>query len=211
MNRRRLVLALAAATALTGCGKRGPRFQPLPPGSVALFLGDSLTAGTGSSLAEAFPALVAQKTGWQVVNAGVPGDTSAGARERLPELLAEHRPAVVILTIGGNDFLRRLPLEQTRENIDAMLMSIGAAGAVPVLVAVPQPSLLGAAGGALRDAPIYEQLASTHRAAFLPDAIAAVLGDAALKSDPIHPNAAGQRRLADRLLSLLHDARLLGG
>jgi len=210
MKRRTALVALLAVNALGACGKRPPRFQPLPPGSVALFLGDSLTAGTGSSAGEAFPAVVARQTGWQVINAGVPGDTSAGARERLPSLLAEHRPAVVVVTIGGNDFLRRLPLDETRANIDAMLSAIGAAGAVQVLVAVPQPSLLGAASGSLRDAPIYEQLASTHRAALLPDAIATVLGDASLKADPIHPNAAGQRRLAERLLSLLQDTRLLG-
>ena len=146
-----------------------------------------------------------------MINAGVPGDTSAGARERLPALLAEHRPAVVVVTIGGNDFLRTLPLEQTKANIDAMLSAVAAAGAVPVLVAVPQPSLLGAASGNLTDAPIYAQLAATHRAALLSDAIAGVLGDASLKSDSIHPNAVGQRRLADRLLALLRDTRLLGG
>jgi acyl-CoA thioesterase-1 len=209
MKRRALVLAFAAL--LVACGKSGPTFKPLPPGTVALFLGDSLTAGTGSSADQAFPALVAKQTGWQVINAGIPGDTSSGARERLPALLDEHRPAVVVVTIGGNDFLRKLPLDQTKANIDAMLAAIQAAGAVPVLVAIPQPSLLGAASGSLSDAPFYAQLASTHRAAFLPDAIATILGDANLKADPIHPNAAGQARLADRLLGMLRESRLLGG
>jgi len=208
VKRRALLFTLPAL--LASCGKSGPRFTPLPPGTVALFLGDSLTAGTGSSLDQAFPALVAKQTGWQVVNAGIPGDTSTGARERLPALLDEHRPAVVVVTIGGNDFLRQLPLEQTKANVDAMLAAIQAAGAVPVLVAIPQPSLLGAASGRLGDAPFYAQLASAHRAAFLPDAIATILGDASLKADPIHPNAAGQARLADRLLAMLRDARLLG-
>ena len=210
MKRRAFTLAVAALLA-AACSKSGPRFNPLPAGTVALFLGDSLTAGTGSSREQAFPALVAQQTGWNVINAGVPGDTSSGARDRLPGLLDEHRPAVVVVTIGGNDFLRKLPIEQTKANIDAMLAAIATAGAVPVLVAVPQPSLLGAASGSLSDAPLYAQLASTHRAAFLPEAIARILGDQSLKADPIHPNAAGQARLADRLLALLRDARLVGG
>jgi acyl-CoA thioesterase-1 len=210
VKRRRLLAGLLLSL-LAACGKRAARFSPLPPGTTALFLGDSLTAGTGSSAAEAFPSLIAAKTGWQVINAGVPGDTSAGARERLPELLAEHRPAVVILTIGGNDFLRKLPMEQTQANIAAMLASINAAGAIPVLVSVPQPSLLGAASGSLRDAPLYAELAGQHRAALLPDAIAAVLGDNRLKTDPVHPNADGQAQLAERLLALLREARLYGG
>jgi acyl-CoA hydrolase len=210
MTRRRL-LAAGLLGLVAACSKRGVRFAPLPAGTTALFVGDSLTAGTGSSEAEAFPSLIAAKTGWQVINAGVPGDTSEGARERLAALLAEHEPAVVILTIGGNDSLRRLPLEQTQANIGAMLATIRAAGAIPVLVSVPQPSLLGAAGGSLRDAPLYAELAGQHRAALLPDAIAAVLSDSRLKADAVHPNAAGQALLAERLLALLRDVRLYGG
>ncbi|MFX6601416.1 GDSL-type esterase/lipase family protein, partial [Acinetobacter baumannii] len=85
---------------------------------------------------------LAARTGWNVINAGVSGNTSAQALERLPALLQEHRPTLVIVSIGGNDFLRRLPLETTRTNLRRIGEQARASGAQVLLVAVPGLSLM---------------------------------------------------------------------
>ena len=102
------VVATSLLAAIAGCGrKQAARAQLVPAGSTVLALGDSLTYGTGASPETAYPTVLAELSGWNVVNAGVSGNTSAQALERLPGLLAEHQPKLVIVSIGGNDFLRR--------------------------------------------------------------------------------------------------------
>ena len=128
----------AVVLGLPGCGRKPLRGDPVPVGAVVLALGDSLTFGTGAAPESAYPAALAALTGWQVVNAGVPGDTAAQALERLPGLLQEHRPALVLLGIGGNDFLRRLPEADTRRHIQAACEQVRAAAAQVLLIAVPQ-------------------------------------------------------------------------
>ena len=123
-----------------------------------LALGDSLTSGVGASADAAYPTLLAARTGWNVINAGVSGNTSAQALERLPALLQEHRPALVIVSIGGNDFLRRLPLETTRTHLRRIGEQARASGAQVLLVAVPGLSLMAAAGH-LSDHDVYAETA----------------------------------------------------
>ena len=104
------VVATSLLAAIAGCGrKKSASAQLVPAGSTVLALGDSLTYGTGASPETAYPTVLAELSGWNVVNAGVSGNTSAQALERLPGLLAEHQPKLVIVSIGGNDFLRQLP------------------------------------------------------------------------------------------------------
>lgn len=196
---------LAGAAALFALGAAGCSRKPaasaaaLPPGATVLALGDSLTAGTGAQSDAAYPGQLSQLTGWQVVNGGVPGDTAAQALERLPALLAEHKPALVILSIGGNDLLRRLPAEAAEASIRRSVALARDAGAQVLLVGVPQPSLMAAAGSALSDHPMYERIAAELKLPLHGGGWAHVLGDTALKSDQIHPNAAGYRAFAEGL------------
>ena len=171
-----------------------------------LALGDSLTFGSGAAPEAAYPVRLAEVTGWKMVNAGVPADTSAKARERLPQLLAEHGPKLVLLSIGGNDFLRQVPEVETRTNITAMLDEIRAAGAQPVLIAVPRPAVMAALLRSLEDHPLYEALAEERRVPLFAAGWAEVLSDPALKSDQIHANAAGYERFARRLHGFLREA-----
>jgi len=203
--RRRALLGAAAATALLGsCGKRrSARVQPLPAGSVVLALGDSITYGTGAAPEAAYPAQLAQLTGWHVVNAGVPGDTSAQALARLPGLLAEHQPALVIASIGGNDFLRRLPEADTEVNLRRIAALAREAGAQVLLVAVPRPTLAAAAGAGLSDHPLYDRVAAELALPLHAGGWAHVLGNEQLKSDQIHANAAGYRAFAEGLATSL--------
>jgi acyl-CoA thioesterase I len=204
MKRRALLGVAAGSALLAGCGKRKVALaQALPAGSVVLALGDSITHGTGAAPEAAYPAQLAKLTGWTVVNAGVPGDTSAQALARLPELLAGHKPALVIASIGGNDFLRRIPEADTAANLRRIVALAREAGAQVLLVAVPRPTLAAAVGAGLSDHPVYEKLAAELALPLHAGGWAGVLGDEQLKSDQIHANAAGYRVFAEGLLTRL--------
>jgi lysophospholipase L1-like esterase len=162
-----------------------------------LAFGDSLTAGTGASEAESYPAVLAYLTGRKVVNAGVPGEVSAEGVRRLPEMLERERPALLILCHGGNDLLARQNHQQIADNLRAMLRIAGVRGIPVVLVAVPSPDLT------LRPPALYEELAKEFRIPVERTALPHILAKSSLKSDPIHPNAAGYRQLAESLSDLL--------
>ncbi len=207
-------LALAVALpVLPACSSRKPiRGQPVAPGSTVLALGDSLTYGTGAGGVQAsYPAVLAQLTGWQVVNAGVPGDTAAQALARTPPLLDEHRPALVLLGIGGNDFLRRLDEAATRAYVQRICELARAAGAQLLLIAVPRPTLAAKFTGSLTDHPMYGELAEALRIPLHRQGWAEVLGDERMRSDAIHANAAGYEAFARGLVATARAAGLLVG
>jgi acyl-CoA hydrolase len=189
---------------LSACG-RAPKHPPLPTGSIVLAIGDSVTFGTGAASGEDYPTQLAALTGWTIQNHGIPGDTSAGVKARIEEALTETKPALVILEIGGNDFLRRQPESETKENIRAIVKLIKQGGMPVVLIATPKFSPLGAAVGMLPDSPIYAELAENEKVLLVPSIFAKVLADGNLKSDPIHPNAAGYRKLAAGIAAELVD------
>lgn len=210
MNLQRRALIAFAAAWLTACGKRKTAaVQALPAGAVVLALGDSITHGTGAAPEASYPAQLAQLTGWNVVNGGVPGDTSAQALARLPALLAEHRPALVIVSVGGNDFLRRLPEADTVANLRRIVTMAREAGAQVLLVAVPRPTLAAAVGAGLSDHPLYEKLGGELALPVHTGGWARVLGDPQLKSDQIHANDAGYRVFAEGLVTTLRVMGLL--
>ena len=192
-------LALGAAallgTALAGCGRSQGKAQPVPAGSTVLALGDSLTYGTGASAETSYPTVLAELTGWNVVNAGVPGDTSAQALAREPALLAEHQPKLVIVSIGGNDFLRKLPESDTRTHVHAICRQALDAGAQVLLVAVPRATL-AAALGQMTDHPLYAEVAKDLKIPLVRDAWGEVLSKPELRSDTVHANAKGYEQFA---------------
>ena len=184
-----ILLVALVALSIAACGGKGKE-RPLPAGSVVVALGDSITQGVGASEQSAWPVLLARSSGWRVINAGVSSDTSAQALARLPALLREYKPALVIVSIGGNDFLRRQPSFATRANIAAILRSIRESGSRAVLIGVPKLTL-GAALGIFSDHELYEELAKEYGAPLLSDAWGDVMKQSRLMSDQIHPNAAG--------------------
>ncbi len=190
-----LVLCLGLPL-LASCGKP-VKSTPVPRGATVLAFGDSVTFGTGAASGEDYPSQLAELTGWNVVNKGVPGETTSGSRSRIQAVLDEVRPALVIIEIGGNDFLRRHPENEIRDNLRAILATVRNAGIPVVLVSTPRFSLVGAAIGSLPDAELYAEIAKSEQVPLIPSVFADVLSDNNLKSDPIHPNAAGYRALAD--------------
>ena len=201
-------VALAMAATLASCGRRRAKAQPLAAGATVLALGDSITFGSGAPPQASFPAVLAELTGWNVINGGVPGDTSAQALARLPELMSEHTPALVIVSVGGNDFLQRLPEAQTRDHLRRICELARAGGAQVLLVAVPQPSAAAAFTGSLSDHPMYEALAEQLDVPLHREGWAGVLSDAALRSDRIHANAQGYRRFAEGLAQTAREVGL---
>jgi len=201
MTPRRAFLLASLLALLAACS--ADKAEPLPPGTMVLALGDSLTAGYGLTTGQAWPALLAEKTGWQVVNGGVSGDKTGDALARLPALLDEHAPKLVLVTLGGNDMLRKLPEEQTRGNLARILELIRSRNAQPVLLATPKPSVAGVVFQSLSPPPFYAEIAKERKVPLIADAIPDVLSDPDLKLDQLHPNAEGHQVLAGKAFDAL--------
>ena len=189
---------------LAGCGQH-PKLQPVPPGASVLAFGNSVTFGMGALTGEDWPTLLAQKTGWQIANAGIPGDTAEHAQHRLPDLLVQNRPALVIIEIGGNDFLKRTPQSEVKEDIRQIIRAVKGVGAQAVLVAVPEWSLLNLLTRKT-DAPIYQELGKEEGVLVIEQVFSAVLSQPELCADRIHPNAKGYQAMADGIYGALKKA-----
>ena len=207
MTRKRLptstLLFFLLGTLLLCSCQQTEKLPPLAGDAVILAFGDSLTYGTGAARTESYPAILATLTGRQVINAGVPGEVSEAGRARLTAVLDESRPALLLLCHGGNDFLRRRDSAQVKENQRAMVQNARKRGIAVVLIAVPT------LGFGLQVPPLYAEVASEAGIPLEGDILAEILGDASLKSDPIHPNAAGYRELALALERLLRRSKAL--
>ncbi len=172
-----------------------------------LVVGDSLSAeygvrrGTGwASLLQ--EKLIAAKRPERMVNAGISGDTSAGGRSRLPALLRQHKPSVVIIELGGNDALRGMPLSTTRANLVAMTKASRAAGAEVLLVGMEMPPNYGAKyAQEFRD--VFSGVAKAEKTALVPFFLKGVAdGPEPLRlfqSDRIHPNEAAHPVMLDNV------------
>ena len=213
---RRQLLRLGAALGITSsavllgaCGKKAASASAIPAGATVLALGDSLTQGVGASAETSFPALLAERSGWKVVNAGVSGETSSQIAARLPALLEEHHPALVVLCAGGNDWLRRNSAQAAQTEIARMLQLCKSQGVPVLLVAVPEMSLGAALTGRLKDHPIYADLAKAEKVPLLADAWSEVLGNSAMRADQVHANAAGYARFTELLVGELKSTGFL--
>lgn len=195
-----LFLALACAMLLAGCGGGTPKVAKLAQNDVVLAFGDSLTYGTGAKPEESYPAVLAQLTGRNVVRAGVPGEQTAGGLQRLPGVLDEHRPRLVIVCLGGNDMLRKGAPQNIENNLREMLRAIKSRGMDAMLVGVPAPGLITSAP------EFYEKLAREFGIPYEGKIVTSVLYRPELKSDPIHPNADGYRKMAEAIAELLRAA-----
>jgi lysophospholipase L1-like esterase len=173
----------------------------LSESSVVVAFGDSLTAGSGASTTESYPSVLADLIGCRVVNAGVPGEESSAALQRLPAVLQEERADLVILCEGGNDMLRRQEDGIIRRNLDAMVCMAQAVGADVILIGVPRPGLL------LRVPSFYRQIADKNGIPCDSKTLARILSSPSLKSDYVHPNAAGYRRLAESVAALIRESQ----
>ena len=187
--------------------------QPTATAPVILVVGDSISAGYGLAPGEVWVSqlqqrLRSEKLPHRVVNASISGDTMAGGRSRLPALLKEHRPSVVVIELGGNDALRGQPLDATRANLDAMVAAAQAAGAKVLIVGMRIPPNYGPRYARDFDA-LFADVAKARKAAFVPYLFEGFGEDMALfQPDRIHPTAQAQPRMLATVWPEL--ARLLG-
>jgi lysophospholipase L1-like esterase len=189
-------LLLVALLLASGCGQQA-KLAPLPPDAVVLAFGDSLTYGTGANPEESYPAQLAKLSGRRVLREGVPGEVSATGLLRLPGLLDEHHPRLLLLCHGGNDFLRRLPKAEAAANVRAMIQLAQSRGIDVVLIGTPEFGFL------LSPPDFYAEIAKELRIPYESGVLSTVLRDSNLKSDQVHPNAAGYRLMAQRVYELL--------
>jgi len=190
-------IALVLLVALAACSGGQPKLARLSTDAVVLAFGDSLTAGVGANPSESYPAKLEALIGRKVVSSGVPGETSSEGLARLPAALDETKPQLVILCEGGNDFLQKLDEARAADNLRSMVRLARARGAQVVLVAVPKPGLLPSA------AEFYAAVAKEFGVPHEENALRKILTDNELKSDLVHPNAAGYAKLAEAIAALL--------
>ncbi len=189
---------LVTAWVIVACG-RPPQLSPLSDNDPIVAFGDSLTSGNGTSEEFAYPAVLSRLINHTVINAGVSGETTAEGLERLPDMLQEQHPKLVLLCLGGNDMLRKLDLAETESNLRSMIQTIRAHGSSVVLIGVPEPRLFSG------PPPFYRKLADEFNLPYEGRIFNQVLKTPRLKSDPIHANAEGYRVVAERLAQLLKE------
>ena len=203
MKSRFYLTLICSVLLLTAACRKSPQLPPLSPSATILAFGDSLTAGYGAAEAESYPANLAQLTARKVVNAGISGEISADGLLRLSEVLEREKPALLILCHGGNDLLRHLDQRQLGDNLRGMVKLAREKGISVILVAVPAPDL------SLKPPQLYEEIAKEFDLPLESKTLVKIMGKGSLKSDHIHPNAAGYRKLAEALFSLLNKSGAL--
>jgi acyl-CoA thioesterase I len=189
----KIPLLPAVLLLLAGCGPDIPNLDS--PGRTIVCLGDSITSGVGAEPAQPYPGLLAEKLGVEVINAGVPGDTSEDGLARVGEVLALD-PWMVIVELGGNDILRQVTPARTEAALRQILDRLLAARVVPVLVEIEVP-FRG------KYAEVFERIDDDYDIPIVEDTLGEILLDSDLKADPIHPNAAGQRILAEAVANVV--------
>lgn len=184
-------------------------FQSSAGPKTILFFGDSLTAGYGLSIEEAFPALVEKKLAKngkpaKVVNAGLSGETSAGGLTRIDWVLRQPVD-IFVLELGANDGLRGLPLDQTRKNLQAIIDKVKAKNpqAKIVIAGMLVPPNMGP-DYSTKFQKMFPEIAKTNKATLIPFLLQDVAGDEKLnQADGIHPNVEGHKRVADNVYKVI--------
>jgi len=194
---------VAGATAAQGPGANVQPVSAAAAAPVLLVVGDSLSAEYGLARGKGWVALLGrriadEKLAWRVVNASISGDTTSGGRSRLPALLREHRPKVVLIELGGNDALRGLPLKMTEDNLTAMTRAAKAANARVLIAGMQVPPNYGRQYGD-DFAKLFATVAKAEGAALVPFLLTGVAdgpdADKLFQPDRIHPTAAAHPRM----------------
>lgn len=180
---------------LTGCEQR--QLTKIPDDGTILAFGDSLTVGVGTSAATSYPSVLAELSGRTVVNSGVSGEITAQGLLRLPKVIAQTAPQLIILLEGGNDILRNRDHRQIKSNLAAMIEIAHENHIDVVLLGVPAKNIL------LSVAPFYKELAEEYSLVYAEDLLSNLLRSPRYKSDAIHLNQQGYRLLAESINELL--------
>lgn len=178
--------------------KHKPNVTSLSPQDTILAFGDSLTYGQGAKKNESYPSMLSSLTKQKVINAGINGETSEDGFKRLPKLLEDKSIQLLILCFGGNDILRRQSMKALKNNLKMIIRMAKEKEIEVLLVAVPNIGLFG-----LSPLELYEEVAEEEEVILLSGVLSDILEDPALKSDQIHPNALGYKKMAEKIYNTL--------
>jgi len=192
---RRQTIVLLVVAAIVGVWWFVPRADRTAPtsGTNVIAFGDSLVEGVGASRGRDLVWLLSTRSGTPIINAGRRGNTTADALARLDRDVLARDPRVVIVVLGGNDLIRRVPREQTLDNLSRIVERIRARGAGVILA----PVSLGVLVDQYADG--YEEIAERTASVLVPDILDGILGHADMTADPIHPNDRGYDLMAARI------------
>jgi lysophospholipase L1-like esterase len=194
-----VLVALAVVAGLWSLRSGNPRAARPTAGDGVLAFGDSLVEGVGASEGRDVVSLLSARVGVPIVNAGRSGDTTGSALGRLDSAVLSRNPRIVIVVLGGNDLLRRIPREETFANLDAIVGRIRGRGAAVILVGLSVGVFVDGYGNG------YEEVARRTASGLVPDVLAGILGHPDLMFDQIHPNDRGYSMMADRIEPALRD------
>jgi len=197
-----LSVILVAGLLLAACSSQ-PQLPELAPDATILAFGDSLTYGSGAGRDESYPAVLSRLSGFEVINAGVPGEVSSQGVKRLPKALDEHLPQLLILCHGGNDILQKQDLNRTADNLRSMIRMARERGVSILILAVPKPGVF------MNPASFYQEVARELDVPIALDTVADILSKRSLKSDTIHPNRDGYQIMAEQIFQLMKEVGAL--
>jgi lysophospholipase L1-like esterase len=197
-----LLAVLMASLIFPGC-KSVPNQSPLPVDAKVLAFGDSLTFGTGVRPEESYPVVLQSLINREVINGGVPGETTAEGLKRLPIWLDEYEPKLLVLCHGANDLLRSLGEEKAADNVRAMVKMARDRGIEVVLIAVPKFGLMRAPPA------FYEEIAIEFDIPIEKNILDDIVRTRGLRSDSVHPNVEGYRLIAQAVLKRLQKSGAL--
>lgn len=191
-----IFLLILVSSVLTGCAREEIANIDSRGANIICF-GDSLTSGEGAAKGNDYPSLLAKAVSVPVINAGAGGDTTQTALSRLDKEVLMKDPLMVIVILGGNDFLHKVLKRETFRNLEDIVKKIEGAGAIVVLGEVKSGWIMG---GYARG---YRRIARRNRAVLIPDLLGGILNKPELMSDHIHPNDKGYRILAEKIIKVV--------
>ncbi len=183
--------------ACSGPSVKNVRLKPLKTSDVIVAFGDSLTVGVGADPSSSYPALLEKQINRKVIASGVSGETTSKGLKRLPQVLDQYKPSLLIICEGGNDFLRRSSEKSVKNNLRAMIEMAKEKEIDMVLIAVPKSE------SQLTPPSLYEELGREFGLPVETESLKKIGSDATLVSDPIHPNDHGYRLMAESVAALL--------
>lgn len=190
------ILLICLSLLSLGCGTQ-KKLSPLPANATILAFGDSLTVGVGTSKEYSYPSILSKLSGFKVIHSGISGETTGQGLKRLPHVLKTHKPHLVILMEGGNDILRDIHYEKIEENLKKMIELIKQNQSQIILIGIPEKKLFS------DSAPFYDKLANQYSLVFQNSIIGELQRNREYKSDYIHFNKIGYRKLAESIHKLL--------
>lgn len=187
---------LASTLALSACGKT---YDPINKTDTIVAFGDSLTFGYGASKNNSYPAILSQISGYSIINAGLNGDTAENGKDRIYEVVEQYNPRVVILSLGGNDMLRK-QTQLLKNNLSFIIEYLQSKKIKVLLLAEPLPemTLMG-----VKDAKIYKEIAEKYNIYLLENKFSKYMANDEYKSDLIHLNALGYKSVAEDIYNQL--------